>query len=340
MEDDVKKNDLGGSLANMGISELISGLAVGIAKGQLELDKACMEIASFMGRSQMAFGKRADSDEPDLLSMMELGFTPNFYQFTETSIEVRVAVSSQVKTQSETSEQKQDQSSAEGTINQNEYGVNYNVNYGAGQYGVDYGMTNTQSTMATRDISVTSVDAKYASSYNYSAESSSVVKTKISPVPPPAAFEEILQEKLKERRQNRERLRWKMQVKNILTALIERSNAMLTSSTALAYSGTSPTKAKKESLSGAISSGMQKLQSDYTSLTLDHWAVISSLVDRENADNALEGSFNALQLLIDDMILENPPKTFTERVVEAKTLVADFKAGIEAIYTRLFSTAA
>ena len=88
---------IGGALTNMGISDLVSNLAVGIARGQFSLDQACMELASFMGEAEIAFGKRPDSDEPDKLSLLELGFTPNFYQFNDTTIEVKVAISSQVQ---------------------------------------------------------------------------------------------------------------------------------------------------------------------------------------------------------------------------------------------------
>lgn len=329
MEDDAKKSDVGGSLANMGISDFVGNVAIGIAQGQFALDQACMEMASFMGEAEISFGKMADSDEPDKMSLLELGFSPNFYQFTETSIELRVAISSQLQKNSEmvTKDQKEKGYDISGS---DQSSTNYNNS--------QYAFNNSRKSSTTfKDMSVTSVDAKYASTYNYKAEASSVIKTKITAVPPPAVLEEILQGKLQERRQNQERLRWKMQVKNILATVLERSNTLLTNNAALAYSGASPTQAKKETLSETISSGMQKLQTDYTTLSLDHWAVINNLLEREKADNSLESSFNTLQLLIDEMVLDNPPKIFTERLSEIKTSVEEFKTIIEVIYTRLYS---
>ena len=330
MEDDINKNEVGGSLANMGISDFIGNVAVGIARGQFALDQACMELASFMGDAEIAFGKKPGSNEPDKMSLLELGFSPNFYQFTETAIELRVAISTQLQKNSEVGVKEHSEkgydvsSSGEGSSS---YNANQYTSAGSYKSGSTY-----------KDMSVASVDAKYASKYNYSAEASSVIKTKITPVPPPAVFDDILQGKLQEKRQNQERMRWKMQVKNILTLLIERSNVMLTNSASLAYSGASPTKAKKEAVSSEISNGMKKLQADYSAITLDHWAVINSIIDREKADDTLENAFNTLQLLLDEMILEVPPVTFSERVVELKSIITDFKAVMEAIYTRLFST--
>jgi len=334
MADDIKKEDVGGSLANMGISDFIGNVAVGIARGQFALDQACMELASFMGESEMAFGKRADSEEPDKMSLLELGFSPNFYQFTETSIELRVAISSQLEKNSEKAIQEKTEkgydveSSGEGNWDYKSDQYNSAGNY---KYASKY-----------KDMSVASVDAKYASKYNYKAEASSVIKTKITPVPPPAVFEDILQGKLQERRQGQERLRWKMQAKNILKVLLDRLNTMLSNSASFAYvgpaSGNEPTSAKRESVSSSISSALQKLHTDYNSLTLDHWAVINSLADREKADDQLKNAINVLQLLLDEMALSEPDTTFVQRVAEIKILITDLKAVFEAIYTRLYST--
>lgn len=80
----MEAKNVAGAITSMGLDELISNLAIGIAKGQMELDKVCMDIAQFMGDARVAFGKKPGSDEPDLISLIELGFTPNFYQFLDT----------------------------------------------------------------------------------------------------------------------------------------------------------------------------------------------------------------------------------------------------------------
>lgn len=75
-------------------------------------------------------------------SMIELGFSPNFYHFVDTVIEMKLAL----------------------RVNRGE----------TGRY----------------QISVSTVDANYASSYNYALEMATVVRTKIVPIPPPVVLEE------------------------------------------------------------------------------------------------------------------------------------------------------
>ena len=83
-----------GAITSMRIDDLIFHLASGIAEGQGKLDDVCMEIAAFMGEPKVAFGKKPKTDEPDMVSLLELGFSPNFYQFVDSILEVKVAISS------------------------------------------------------------------------------------------------------------------------------------------------------------------------------------------------------------------------------------------------------
>lgn len=80
--------------------------------------------------------------EPQKLSMIELGFVPNFYQFVDTVINMKVAL----------------------RVTRNQEG-NYQVH-------------------------AATVDANYASSYNYNLEIAASVQTKIVPIPPPTILEE------------------------------------------------------------------------------------------------------------------------------------------------------
>jgi len=91
-------------------------------------------------------------------SLLELGFMPTFYQFTESIIEVKISITMSNEISSSLS-------TFRGSFN------SYFAIFSAG-------------------ASCSSVSASYASKYNYSAEGSSLIRTKIQPVPPPSILEQ------------------------------------------------------------------------------------------------------------------------------------------------------
>ena len=107
---------------------------------------------------------------PTRLSMLELGFTPTFYQFVDTIIEVKMAISMSRETSSTAS-----LSSTTTTKTKSK-----NVSWKWGKY----------STKKTKGVNTTQVNASYSTKYNYSAEGSSLLRTKLAPVPVPAILEE------------------------------------------------------------------------------------------------------------------------------------------------------
>jgi hypothetical protein len=182
---------IGQDLLNVPMGDMISQMALAIADAQLALDESGVRQAELMsGRvvlrddqnrfinesgavstdgphfydSLVFFGYRRSSDgtvsTPERVSMMELGFTPTFYQFIDTLIEVKIAI----KMTEETSETRK------------EKGYKVASRFSATRHGVFY------------STSVTPVDATYASKYNYSAEGSSLLRTKLAPVPPPSVL--------------------------------------------------------------------------------------------------------------------------------------------------------
>lgn len=344
----LEARNVAGAMTSMRIDELISNLAIGIAQGQLQLDQVCMQIAKFMGDAQVAFGKRAGSDEPDLLSLIELGFTPNFYQFVDTILEVRVAVSSQYEEkreydtsdtqmqQSEYQSQSQyeaSQSSAYSGFNYGSYGYGYSSGGwgwagwggGSGGYGSSYsGAGSSQysgaSSMKNKSIALTTVDAKYASTYNYAVEGSSLIKTKIVPVPPPQVFEEIVRAKLKERREWEQHMRWTDQARAILTGVSNFVDTILKEDGELdtAISTFSKTNA------GNVNNAITLLQEDYNRMSTDHWAVISgSVALRLAADNSFKTIAAHAQNLVAAFSGETSPDTS-----EIDDIIADLKTGL------------
>lgn len=353
----LEAKNVAGAMTSMHIDELISNLAVGIAKGQMELDQVCMDIARFMGDAQIAFGKRAGSDEPDLMSLIELGFTPNFYQFVDTILEVRVSVSSQYEEsreydtsqtdlhQSESQSHSQYSSSSSSGYSSSSYGGG---SYGAagwgwgysGYYGgssSSYGATSSRygssSSSKQKNISLTTVDAKFASTYNYAVEGSSLIKTKIVPVPPPQVFEEVVRAKLKERRDWEQRMRWTDQARSILTTVANTAYSIKTDKSGLAESAESFAKGNADNVWNAV----VNLQDEYNRMTTDNWAVITGGVQlREAADNTLNAIKSSAQKLVDLFAdTESPSTQDLEFISEMMSDLDTFKGKIEELLAKI-----
>lgn len=149
--------DVGQELLNVPFPEMVLKLASAIAEGQFKLDQVSCEIAKFMGDK-----KKAPVYLPDLTdekgekeivtSLIGAGFQPTFYQFTDTIIEVKMAISMNQTT---------------------EASISTKASGGWGPFSA-------------------SVNASYSSKYSYSVEGSSLLRTKITPLPPNTFMQRIL----------------------------------------------------------------------------------------------------------------------------------------------------
>jgi hypothetical protein len=191
--------NLGQELLNVPMGQMIRDMAFAIADAQVELDEASMKVAEMMsgqvmrtgengipldtGGAEMSetaltatdtpqdtrvyFGFTVDNSGPSpvripvKVSMMELGFSPTFYQFVDTIIEVKIAI----------------KITTESTYTQNTQ-TTYNSQRKRGLF-----KRNTT-------VQTSQVDGTYSRKYTYSAEGSSLLRTKLVPVPPPAILEE------------------------------------------------------------------------------------------------------------------------------------------------------
>lgn len=124
---------------------------------------------------------------PNRLSMIELGFMPNFYQFVDTVIEVKIVV-----TMTETTENNKVENTKENKTSNTDTSVN---SYGWGwswwrPYSTNYKRNEASAVTKT-------VDANYTSKYSYSVEGSSSVRTKLVAVPPPTILEDRIRQMMR-----------------------------------------------------------------------------------------------------------------------------------------------
>lgn len=136
------------------LPELVQKLGVAISQAQLAMDQNSVAIARLLADSEQGidFGEGTRS-------LLELGFTPTFFQITEAVIDARVAFSS-----SETTE----------------WGVGASI-------GVNVWFV------------AASVNAHYSNRYSFDASGSSSIRATFVAVPPPSMFNEILRSTLPQR---------------------------------------------------------------------------------------------------------------------------------------------
>lgn len=151
--------NVGQELLNVPFTEMVTKLALGIAEGQTKLDRNSTEVAKFMAGTKLKLPSISDPDDPAgiELSMLALGFFPGFYQFQESIIEVKMAI-----TMATASEAK----------------VGASASGGWGPFSA-------------------SVNASYSQKYEYKVEGSSRLYVRLVPVPPPAILQEYMEALIK-----------------------------------------------------------------------------------------------------------------------------------------------
>ena len=162
------RTQVGNDLLDVPFPQMVLQLALAISRGQAALDRASIDTARQLAKTKfdvlteiqdvitpdprnvggIAFtGAKVTSDFLFTnMSLLQAGLFPTFYQFTESIIEVKMAIS--MKTSSE-------------------FSLEVSAEAGFACYSA-------------------SVDAKYSQSYSYSVDGSSLLRTTLKPVPPPA----------------------------------------------------------------------------------------------------------------------------------------------------------
>jgi hypothetical protein len=124
---------------------------------------------------------------PTRLSMMELGFSPTFYQFVDTIIEVKIAI----KMTRESSYSRTASNTTNNTSSNSSKGFRLS-GISSLRYGLSAGRTNTNNNA----VQTSQVDATYSSKYSYSAEGATLLRTKMVPIPPPAVLEDRIRQRM------------------------------------------------------------------------------------------------------------------------------------------------
>ncbi|MDC1162416.1 hypothetical protein OAT18_03130 [Tenacibaculum sp.] len=110
---------------------------------------------------------------PQRLSMLELGFSPTFYQFVDTMIRVSISIKFTREGSSSFSYDRKTESKDR-----------------------SIGFSWRKGLKANKTVTTTQVNAGFSQKYSYSAEGSSVLQTKLVPIPPPAILEERIQQQM------------------------------------------------------------------------------------------------------------------------------------------------
>jgi hypothetical protein len=174
---------IGNELLAVPFADMVTSIGTAIAKAQLALDSTSFRIAQMMSGGEWDTGQVNKDGEPIIgaprlvrfggqeLSLLELGFTPTFYQFVDTIIEVKIAI--HITSESESNTSRTD--------------VNVHADASLGWFSGE------------ANLHASSVSASYASKYQYSAEGSSLIRTKLVPVPPPAILEQRIRDLIKQK---------------------------------------------------------------------------------------------------------------------------------------------
>lgn len=189
---------IGQELLDVPFPDMIYKMANAIAQGQRKLDKASLDTARALAKAKVKVipdiyeivekKKLSDALEPGTtlpgdagdtdtvavrteaakavdMTLMQAGLLPTFYQFTESLIEVKVSISHRSSSSREF-----------------EAGAEFEISTDAEAHGSLFGFGGSASVSTTF---ASHVNYKSSSTYDYSAEGSSLLRTTLKPVPPP-----------------------------------------------------------------------------------------------------------------------------------------------------------
>ena len=174
----VQPQDVGGLLASVPFDQMLENVGKAIARAQAELDRESINILQEMCEKDtvrlpaLKIEKGKLKDETLTTSMIGAGFQPTFYQFAETIIEVKMTIN----VATESTEEKEI-SGEETTTTTNYY-----------RYPFSRRLRRARTVVTT-----TPVDATYTNKYNFTQEGTSMMRTRLVPVPPNSIIQRQLE---------------------------------------------------------------------------------------------------------------------------------------------------
>jgi hypothetical protein len=191
---------IGQELLDVPFPDMIYKMANAIAQGQRKLDKASLDTARALAKAKVkvipdiyeivekkklsdtleagvtlpgastgdveTIAVRTEAAKAIDMTLMQAGLLPTFYQFTESLIEVKVSISHRSSSSREF-----------------EAGAEFEISTEAEAHGSLFGFGGSSSVSTTF---ASHVNYKSSSTYDYSAEGSSLLRTTLKPVPAPA----------------------------------------------------------------------------------------------------------------------------------------------------------
>ncbi len=191
-DNDVAKMTPGQALMDVPIPKLIENTAKAIAAAQYELDASAVRAATLLSETKVAF-KNDDGSVVDR-SLLELGFTPSFYHFTETDMEFNVTISVKVESGVDFGLTVGIGDDAQGGNGASQGGSGSNSgsggNNGAGS------ATNGNTKKAPKNIPAAyggTISLDIHHKYGFDMSATSKIRTTMKSIPPPQTFIQALQ---------------------------------------------------------------------------------------------------------------------------------------------------
>lgn len=191
--------NIGHALLNVPFPEMLNNLATSIATSQFELDLVGARMAQIMAGAPVEDTEQAITvdfaGEPGL-TLFELGFSPTFYQFTETEIEIKMTMSYSSE-YSSTSESSQTNIHADAALPLGLMGLKGP----GGALGAFAGWKNvlTGTPPLRANLNISTMSTEIMSKYSIKAEGTSTLRTKIVPIPTPAVLTERIRDTVEKR---------------------------------------------------------------------------------------------------------------------------------------------
>jgi hypothetical protein len=189
---------VGQDLLDVPFPEMITKMALAIAEGQMALDMNSIDVAQTLANTMLpadsvivAIKETVDADgkvtntevlyNDKEMPLLVYGLNPTFYEFAETIIEVKMSITMKTERSAEREFGKKFSFDSKTDIK-----TNFSAGGGflSSLFGTPKVTTEIKNTTTVAYVST--YNAKYSQKYSYQAEGTSLLRTTLRPVPPPA----------------------------------------------------------------------------------------------------------------------------------------------------------